>query len=141
MVFINYFGTKREQGFNVSAVIYDIALEKGSLFSIACTYKDEIGTAIDITDLELRGSVKSKSTETLKLCSITCTITDATNGEFTVSIVPTESIKLETKGKSYLDTTTFYYDVELFDPLNVENVTRMMNGSVIVSPEQTTKED
>lgn len=125
----------------MSAVVYDIELEKGSLFSIACTYKDELGTAIDITGLDLRGSVKAKATETLELCAITCTITDAAQGEFTVSILPTESIKLDTKGKSYLDTTTYYYDVELFDPLDIENVKRLMNGSVIVSPEQTTKAD
>ena len=109
---------------------YKISIDQGATYSLALTYKDSAGAAINLTGytaaMQIRSSYDSTSTIVSLTSSAGIVITAAT-GLLTVNITSTQTTAL-TPG-------TYVYDLEITSASNV--VTRLIQGSVIVSAEVT----
>lgn len=113
---------------------YTIYIEQGSTFSLKINLKDSDSVAIDLTGYTGRGQIRKKSTDTTYLAQFDVSITDATNGEVTITLSAESSSEIVTTGASYLDTLKAYYDIEISKD---EKVIRILNGICYISPEIT----
>ena len=109
---------------------YQILIDQGATYSLALTYKDANGTAINLTGytaaMQIRTSYESAST-VVSLTSSSGIVITAATGLLTINITSTQTAAL-TPG-------TYVYDLEITSGANV--VTRLIQGSVMVSAEVT----
>ena len=109
---------------------YQISIDQGATYSLALTYKDSNGTAINLTGytaaMQIRTSYESSST-VISLTSSSGIVITAATGLLTINITSTQTAAL-TPG-------TYVYDLEITSGANV--VTRLIQGSVMVSAEVT----
>ena len=59
--------------------------KRGDTFSLTCTWTDSLGAAIDITDFTVESQVRAVGF----VDTLTVTVTDATNGVFTIAATAT----------------------------------------------------
>lgn len=119
----------------MAAGILDLVIEQGTTFGMTITVKDANDTVINITGYTFRGKIKESAQDATAVEEFTCTITDAVNGQFTVGLTATETAALVATGAAYDSYTSYTYDIEMVDSSGA--VTRLLNGSVSVSPEVT----
>lgn len=109
---------------------YQISIDQGATYSLALTYKDSNGTAINLTGytaaMQIRTSYESSST-VISLTSSSGIVITAATGLLTINITSTQTAAL-TPG-------TYVYDLEITSGAGV--VTRLIQGSVMVSAEVT----
>ena len=109
---------------------YQISIDQGATYSLALTYKDSNGTAINLTGytaaMQIRTSYESSST-VVSLTSSSGIVITAATGLLTINITSTQTAAL-TPG-------TYVYDLEITSGAGV--VTRLIQGSVMVSAEVT----
>jgi len=110
---------------------YNVLIDQGSTYTLALTYKDSSGAAINLTGytaaMQIRDTVNSATTQlSLSSPSSGIVITAAT-GLITITITATQ-----TRG---LVANTYVYDLEITSGSGV--VTRLIQGSVIVNAEVT----
>jgi len=116
----------------VAAADYDMpVIEQGADFFWTLTYKDNIGTPVDLTGYSARMQVREDYSSPLALVDIS---TDS--GEVTLGgAAGTIHIHLSAVETSALDFTTAKYDLEIADSQGV--VTRLLQGAVTLSHEIT----
>jgi hypothetical protein len=109
---------------------YQISIDQGATYSLALTYKDSNGTAINLTGytaaMQIRTSYESSST-VVSLTSSSGIVITAATGLLTINITSNQTAAL-TPG-------TYVYDLEITSGAGV--VTRLIQGSVMVSAEVT----
>jgi len=116
------------------AEVVNFLIDQGSTFTYDYIYMvNEV--VVDITNYDARGKIKSKATDTTAKATFTCTIPDGTNGTIHIVLPAADSSAVALRGTSYLDTTDFYYDIELYNIS--DEVIRVLNGKVTMSPEIT----
>jgi len=116
------------------AAVYDIQVNQGATKRFMATYKDSLGDPIDLTDYQGRGSIRFKATDSEAIAEFDVTITDAAAGEIQVELAADALEGLVLKGAGYDQTTSAYYDIELF---SATDTIRLLNGKVDISPEIT----
>lgn len=90
---------------------------------------------LDLTGHTVRGAVR-KSGAVAKLIDLTCVLgaCSAVSSVFTVGLTAVQTAGIEVGSvKSFRDTTTHFYDIEIVKPDST--VMRMLNGDFEVSPE------
>ena len=110
---------------------YNVLIDQGSTYTLALTYKDSSGAAINLTGytaaMQIRDTVNSATTQlSLSSPSNGIVITAAT-GLITITITDTQTRALVAN--------TYVYDLEITSGAGV--VTRLIQGSVIVNAEVT----
>lgn len=110
---------------------YNILVDQGSTYSLALTYKDSAGVAINLTGytaaMQARDTVNTPTTVlSLSSPSSGIVITGAT-GLITITMTATQTRDLIAN--------TYVYDLEITSGAGV--VTRLIQGSLIVSAEVT----
>lgn len=109
---------------------YQISIDQGATYSLALTYKDSNGTAINLTGytaaMQIRTSYDS-STTVVSLTSSSGIVITAATGLLTITITSIQTAAL-TPG-------TYVYDLEITSGSGV--VSRLIQGSVMVSAEVT----
>lgn len=118
----------------MAAGVYNMSIEQGVSYALEVIYKDSLNVPIDITNYAVRGQIRSKATDVEALASFTITIVDAVAGSILIELPAEVSSAFVLSGASYLNTKTYFYDIELYSPTEV---IRILNGSVSVSPEIT----
>ena len=113
------------------ASTYNITVDQGATYSLAISYKDSNGAAINLTNytaaMQLRSDYSSADAVlSLSSPSNGIVITGAT-GLITITITDTQT--------AALSANAFVYDLEITSASNVK--TRLIQGSVTVSPEVT----
>ena len=111
----------------MAATIEDIVIEQGATFEKVATVKDASGTVVNLTGFLGRGQIRDKIGGSL-IASFTVTITDAVNGEVTISMLPSTSASLSWDG-------CYVYDIEVYSGVAV--VYRILQGRVKLSKEVT----
>ena len=111
----------------MAAGTYDIVIDQGSDFSIQVEIA-EGGTPVTIGTHSVRAQLRPSPSSSTKTADFTCTITDATNGKFTVQLANGTTAAIAS-GK-------YYYDVELVNTSN-SVVTRLLQGVARVTAEVT----
>jgi hypothetical protein len=120
-------------------VEYDLNLIQGSTFGALLTATDENGAAIDLGTYQLRGSIKSKYSDSSSLVDLDLSkVPDGnsnpltyTNGKINVSLAASTT--------STLPITQAVYDIEMFNSAGY--VAKLLDGRVNIHPEVTTGND
>ena len=116
----------------MAAGTLDLLIEQGATWVQPITYQSANGTAINLTGSLLRMQARdsySANTTVISLSTATggITVTSTTNGTFALSLSAGDTANL-TPG-------TYAYDLERVTP--DATVTRLLGGSITVSPEVT----
>lgn len=113
------------------ASTYNILVDQGATYTLAVTYKDSSGTAINLTGytaaMQLRYSYDS-ATAVLSLSS-------PSNGIVITGASGLVTITISANQTAALSADTFLYDLEITSPTTVK--TRLIQGVVVVSAEVT----
>ena len=112
------------------AVFANLYIDQGSNFTSTVTVEDSNDNLLNITNYTTRGQVR-KSYSASTATNFTTTITDATNGEFTIALSRTQT--------GALKAGRYVYDVEVISPAGV--VTRVVEGQVTVNARVTQPDD
>ena len=104
---------------------YNIVIDQGSDYNLKLTLsQDSVG--LDLTGYAIRGKIKQNFTSATSV-SFSATTIDATIGEFMVELTASTTAAMSA-GK-------YVYDIEIYkDPY----VTRILEGSLLITPEVTT---
>lgn len=124
----------------MTAGTYHMAVDQGATFRKTVTWKDESGSAVNLTGYTARMQVRaSYSASTTVLSATTANGKIALGGSLgTISIVlsATETAALSVASPNdFSDAFVGVYDLELVAPNG--DVTRLLQGSFIVNPEVT----
>lgn len=115
----------------MAAADYDILIEQGSTFSLNIVWKDSEGTPIDITGHTARMQIRKTVKSTDVLASAT-----TENGKIVLGgETGTIDVTIPNSETSDLSIKCGVYDLELESDSGI--VTRLIQGSVTVSPEVT----
>lgn len=120
----------------MSAGLYDLYIERGATFTRNCIYQDGTGARVNMTGMTLSAQIRSNYSEQSVLATITATITDAVNGEFTLSLTASQTEALPVKLAVDFENQKTYYTWDLL--LNAGSTKRrLMQGNVTISPDVT----
>jgi len=108
---------------------YDMYIEQGATYELNVT----VSGVPNLTDYTARGQIKKSATSKEPGIPFNCSVSSA---GVKISLSAAMSSRLEAKGGSYSDTSSYYYDVELVNA-STGVVIRLLNGAVRVSPEIT----
>jgi hypothetical protein len=106
---------------------YDIVIDQGSGFGLDLTVQ-ESGSAKDLSDYSVRGQVRPTVTSDTLTASFIGTVTNAADGKINISLAPSITAAMSA-GK-------YFYDVEIHTTGD-SIVTRLLQGTAVVSPEVT----
>lgn len=111
-------------------------IKQGATFQKQVTWLQSNGSPVDLTSYSIRGKIKRKASDPKELVSFICTITDATNGIFTISLTSTQTASLPTAYQIGPEKVNLecVYDIEA---VTGSNVYRILEGSCFISPEVT----
>lgn len=112
------------------AVFANLFIDQGSTFTSTVTVEDANDNLVNITNYVTRGQIRKSYTSTTAT-NFTATITDATNGEFTIALSRTQT--------GALKAGRYVYDVEVISPAGA--VTRVVEGQITVTPRVTKPDD
>ena len=111
----------------MTAAAYNLQIDQGSDFVLDLVIKED-GTAKDLTDYSARAQMRSTKGSSTLPGTFTCTIPNATAGEVKMELLNATS--------SAISSGKYYYDLELYTA-NDLLVSRLMGGSIILTPEVT----
>lgn len=110
------------------ANIANLLIDQGTDFETIVTYSDDTGVANDLTDYTARSQIRKSYYSANATASFTVNITDAVNGEITIS--------LDSATSSNVKAGRYLYDLELVNN-TTSKVTRLIEGIVTFMPEIT----
>ena len=114
------------------AANYDFTLEQGANHSFEILYKNSDGSIFDFTgyDAKLQARKSTSASDVLiELVSSTDLIFNNSLGKITVNFLPSHTIPLSNTNQKLV------YDLEITNGVN--NVIRIIQGSITISPEVT----
>jgi len=106
---------------------YDIVIDKGSTFALDLTVQ-ESGSAKDLSDYSVRGQLRPSVTSSTLTASFVGQVTNAAQGKISISLTPAVT--------GGITPSKYFYDVEIHTSGD-SVVTRLLQGTAIVSPEVT----
>lgn len=110
------------------AAFVELYVDQGTTFNNVINLTDDLTNApINVAGYIVRGQLRRSYYSTNPSANLTCTITDAANGEITLSLTDSQTANI--KAGRYL------FDVETKDTSNV--VSRVLEGIITVTPEIT----
>ena len=116
----------------MAAGTYDFTIEQGATLSKRLEWRDGSNVLVPLTGLEARMQLRSKIDSTdviLELSSIAGTIVLEDPGVIRLYVGADVTDELDFK--------TAVYDLEIYDPLDAEVVTRLLKGTITLSKEVT----
>jgi len=122
----------------MGAATYNWNIDQGSLATFQFQVKDDAGVPIDTTGLTGRGQIRTAPGSSVLVGALVVEVIDHTTGTWRVSCLPATLAGFSFGiRKSASDRVVCHYDVELYDALDVENVTRWLQGEARISVEVT----
>jgi hypothetical protein len=117
----------------MTAGVWSITIEQGSVFNLHLKYKDNLGVVIDLTGYTARMQVR----KSVKSNDILLALTTENGGITIGGSAGTINIKAIAEHTALLTIKSGVYDLELIPPSGEDDVFRLLQGSVTVSPEVT----
>jgi hypothetical protein len=110
---------------------YNFTLDQGSNHSFEIEYKNSDNTIFDLTGYSAKLHVRESynSAILIELLSPTDILITPLEGKLEINFSPSKTINLNRELKNLI------YDLEIF--LGVDNVTRIIQGKILFSPEVT----
>lgn len=119
----------------MSALRYNITIEEGSQFELNLTWKDEDGNLVDLTGYEARMHIRETVDASTTLDEYTSTGGEITmggaNGTIDVLVGADVTVNYD------WDEDAGVYDLEVYDPNDASDVTRLIEGKVKFTDEVT----
>jgi len=110
------------------AAYVELYMDQGATFNNVINLADDVTNAnINVSGYTVRSQMRRSYYSANATASIVCTITDAANGEITMSLAAANTANI--KAGRYL------FDLETVDTLS--NITRVLEGIITVTPEIT----
>jgi hypothetical protein len=109
--------------------VYNIIVNQGENFDLSATLTNSSGVAIDLNGYSLRGKAKYSYGSTGILVDLAPTITSAVSGIIAVNLTAAQTANLPI--------TVAVYDIEKYTAGDAV-VSRVLNGSFVITPEVTT---
>ena len=106
---------------------YDIVIDQGSSFALDLTVQED-GSAKNLNTYSVSSQLRPHITSSTLTATFTGTVVNATNGQLQISLTAAQTAAIS-PGK-------YFYDVEIFTSGDAV-VTRLIQGSVVVTPEVT----
>lgn len=113
------------------AAVEDLILEQGTTWRQPFTWESSPGVPVDLTGWTARMQVR----ETASSPAVLLDLTTSNNGLVISALTGTITTHVTDTVTSALSFTSAVYDLELIDPSG--NVTRLVRGNVMLSPEVT----
>lgn len=113
---------------------YDIYVEQGADWELIVTIYDNAGSPVDITGATAAMQIRDRPSGAI-VAEPTIEITDAENGEITLSLTATETAAISVMGATSREVASYVYDLKVTHAGG--EVERVLNGAVNVSPEVT----
>ncbi len=110
----------------MSAGTYNFVLEQGATFNRILTVQEN-GSAMNLTGYSVASKFRSTHDSSTVVGTFTCTISDASAGQITMTMTNSTTAAIE-EG-------IYVYDLEITS--SAGTVTRLMEGQVTVNPEVT----
>lgn len=121
-----------------SAANLDLTIQQGSDFAYVLTITSDGSTPVDLSSTTCAAKIRSDfGTSATVLATITATVTDAANGEITLSLTDTVTAALGVSASATDNSRTVqigYWDLELTEATLVY---RYVQGAVTISREAT----
>jgi hypothetical protein len=119
---------------------YDISVDQGSTFRKTITWKDSSNTVVNLTGYTARMQVRPTYSSASATVSLTTAnggvVLGGTSGTIQLYISATATAAIPTASPSqFSDAFIGVYDLELVSPSG--DVTRLLNGDFVVTPEVT----
>lgn len=118
----------------MAAGVYDFIVEQGIPFTFQVVYKNPDGTAKNLTNWVVEGKVKQKINDCTALGSLDIEITSPLEGLLTITVPKEIHQNLKIKGTKHTDYAFLVYDIKLWPVTNTEDIRRLLNGTIRVSP-------
>lgn len=117
---------------------YTLAITQGSTLSLTGSITQG-GAVFDLTGYTIAGKIRRKFSDAAALQALTCTITDAAGGLFTVSLTAAETAALAVASTYPSPDATRLLTLGTFDVeiTTGATVTRILEGGVTLSQEDT----
>lgn len=112
----------------MTAAIENLTIEQGATFSRVVNVS-ESGVLKNLTGYLARAQIRRTAGNASIVQAITCTLTDAVNGEITITISAADT--------AALTDTNGVWDMELDDQGGTPVVIRLLKGKVSISPNVT----
>lgn len=110
------------------ATFEELYIDQGTDYSKKIVLRDELtNSLINVSSYTVRSQMRRSYYSTNATANITCTISDGSNGEITLSLTP--NVTSNIKAGRYI------YDVETVDENNI--TTRIREGIINIYPEIT----
>ena len=123
----------------MAAGIANLLIQQGETFKRTIIVNDNqaIPQPINLTGYTARSSIRTTADASTVTVAFTCTFDPVrTTGKIYLSLTDTQTSALPTVGKTdYSKLTKYTWDMEIIDA--TLNVTRLLNGTITVSPEVT----
>lgn len=110
---------------------YNVLIDQGSTYTLALTYKDSNGTAINLTGYTAAMQVR----DTVNSATTVLSLSSPSNGIVITGATGLINITITAAQTTALIANTYVYDLEITSGSGV--VTRLIQGSVIVNAEVT----
>lgn len=112
------------------AAYVELFMDQGATFNNVINLTDDVtNAALNITGYIVRSQMRRSYYSQNASANLTCTITDAADGEITLSLTAGQTANI--KAGRYL------FDVETVDTLQSNTVSRVLEGIITVTPEVT----
>lgn len=123
----------------MAAGIIDFKVEQGTTFTTTITLQTTNTTAWDLSEYSVRGQIRETASSIEKIADFYCTIVEPLEGKIKITLSPEKTSSIKLNGKSYSSLTKYVYDIEIYKVLEggSEEVHRVLNGYVFISPEVT----
>ena len=110
------------------AAYAELYLDQGTTFNNVINLTDDVTNAyINVSGYVVRSQMRRSYFSANSSANITCTITDAANGEITMSMTAANT--------SLLKAGRYLYDVEIVDTAG--NTSRILEGIITITPQVT----
>lgn len=110
----------------MAAGTYNFTIEQGTTFNRVLTLQEN-GSAMNLTGYSVASQIRSTHDSSSVTGTISCTISNASNGEITLTMTNSTT--------SGIEEGIYVYDIEITS--GAGSVTRILEGKVTVSPEVT----
>lgn len=121
----------------MSAGVYDFTIEQGVPYTFQVQYQNPDGTPKNLTSWIVLGQVKEKVNDCVPLAELETEIINPIEGLITVTVTAETTRNIKIRGSKYNDFGSLVYDIKLWPVNNLNDVRRLLNGVIKVSPEVT----
>ena len=123
---------------DVNGVItVDIVGKQGDRWAFEVTITQADGSAMDLTDYAARGQIKKSLSDAAPVASFVCVISAPATGKVAVSLSAETTRAIQAASADYTK-NKYIYDIEVYKPLDLSEVTTYLRGNLYVIPEVTT---